>query len=284
MSVRIKEPVLWLGIGFSLAFAAKVIFLELQFVRRLMKVRPEEQNDERDDNRKGDAISSEALATLAESPTYESRAAALLVISERAARGQARKLLLKDLTNKSRTVRDRALTALHFIICNGIVARGNASEHFKRDPDTFAAIVECLCNLLPEHAEQDSSCPSRRAPRTRPPAEWKALRILDTVLQENVRAALDAGIVTRWLVNYPFAGSGYDDSSVVDLVSHCWSNDALMGSIINAIAADVQGLKQLRDADLISGGASEDKDEFHDEFDDEEQTDYYAIAGLKLAI
>lgn len=68
---------------------------------------------------------------------------------------------------------------------------------------TYKAIVECLCNLLPEarNAEKDSAF--RKQP------ERDALHVLDLVLgfdRGDVAKAIEAGVISKWLARYPFGG------------------------------------------------------------------------------
>ena len=65
---------------------------------------------------------------------------------------------------------------------------------------TYQALVDCLCNLLPESrsAEKD---PTRR---TQP--ERDALCVLGHILHFDNVKALEAGVISRWLVQYPFGG------------------------------------------------------------------------------
>ena len=66
---------------------------------------------------------------------------------------------------------------------------------------TYKAIVDCLCNLLPEArtAEENSTF------RTQP--ERNALFILHNILGFDVAKALKAGVISRWLAQYPFGGA-----------------------------------------------------------------------------
>ena len=63
---------------------------------------------------------------------------------------------------------------------------------------TYKAIVDCLCNLLPEAriAEED---PARR---TQP--ERDAIYFLDHIIHFDKAKALEAGVISRWLTQYPF--------------------------------------------------------------------------------
>ncbi len=66
---------------------------------------------------------------------------------------------------------------------------------------TYKAIVDCLCNLLPEAqtAEKNSTL------RTQP--ERNAIYVLHHILGFDVAKALEAGVISRWLAQYPFGGA-----------------------------------------------------------------------------
>lgn len=65
---------------------------------------------------------------------------------------------------------------------------------------TYKAIVDCLCNLLPEA----QSAERRSAFRTQP--ERNALYVLHQILSFDVAKAVEAGVISRWLAQYPFGG------------------------------------------------------------------------------
>ena len=67
---------------------------------------------------------------------------------------------------------------------------------------TYRAIVDCLCNLLPEaHIAENG----RSAVRTQP--ERDAIYFLHRIISFDVVKALEAGVISRWLARYPFGGS-----------------------------------------------------------------------------
>ena len=67
---------------------------------------------------------------------------------------------------------------------------------------TYKAIVDCLCNMLPQAqiAEEKSSF------RTQP--ERNAIYVLHHILGFDIPKALAVGVISRWLVQYPFGGVG----------------------------------------------------------------------------
>lgn len=68
---------------------------------------------------------------------------------------------------------------------------------------TYKAIVECLCNLLPEARTAEKGSTFRKQP------ERDALHVLDLVLgfdRGDVSKAIEAGVISKWLARYPFGG------------------------------------------------------------------------------
>lgn len=64
-------------------------------------------------------------------------------------------------------------------------------------PATFAACVACLCNMLPVAYEAE------RLHQHHDSAEADALWFAHKLLENDVRLALKAGLVRKWLANYP---------------------------------------------------------------------------------
>lgn len=67
---------------------------------------------------------------------------------------------------------------------------------------TYKAVVDCLCNLLPEAQRAEK----RSAFRTQ--SERNALYVLHHILDFDVPKAVEVGVISRWLVQYPFGGMG----------------------------------------------------------------------------
>lgn len=131
------------------------------------------------------------------------------------------------------------------------------------------ALVNCLCNFLEEHNEQTSTTNSPILPKTRPVGEKKALQILNILLPENVPAALEAGIITRWLSKYPFPCALTEPSRRQDLVilmKTWWSDDAVMSAIFGTLTTHPDGIKQLRKHGLM-GSMIEENDQDDDDYD-----------------
>lgn len=143
-----------------------------------------------------------------------------------------------------------------------------------RDIQTYTALINCLCNFLDEHTEQTSTTSSPILPKTRPVGEKKALAILNILLPENIHAAIEAGLVSRWLCKYPFPCALREPSrrqDVAILMKAWWSDDAIMSSIFGTLTSHPDGIKQLRKHGLMGSMIEEDDQE--DDEDDEEGDD-----------
>ncbi|BDD57891.1 hypothetical protein MAP00_003215 [Monascus purpureus] len=205
---------------------------------------------------------------------------ALRIISERSTKSSTRDLLLKDLASKNKERRGKALTALLFLVSNRALSRTSVSSRLK-DLPTYNALVDCLCNFLEEHVEETSTTISPIFPKTRPLGERKALHAANVIIPENMPAALEAGIVSRWLRKYPFPCAVSEPSRRQDvalLMKTYWSDDPLMSSIVSTIAAHPEGAKQLRKYDLMGSMMEE-----NDQDDDDVESDVWMIDGEETA-
>lgn len=159
-----------------------------------------------------------------------------------------------------------------------------------RDIQTYTALVNCLCNFLDEHTEQTSTTSSPILPKTRPVGEKKALAILNILLPENLHAAIEAGIVSRWLCKYPFPCALREPSrrqDVAILMKAWWSDDAVMSSIFGTLTSHPDGIKQLRKHGLM-GSMIEENDQDDDEDnedgdDDDADSDVWMVDGEDTA-
>jgi hypothetical protein len=139
-----------------------------------------------------------------------------------------------------------------------------------------------LCNFLEEHVEETSTTDSPILPKMRPLGEKKALSILNLILQENIPAALEAGVVSRWLSKYPFPCALTKPSrrqDVVILMRTWWSDDTVMSAIFSTLSSHPDGTKQLRKYGLM-GSMMEEND--HDD-EEEEDSDVWMIDGEDTA-
>lgn len=131
-------------------------------------------------------------------------------------------------------------------------------------PETYEAIIDCLCNFLPSHQKQNGQCNEYTNFKTRTRAEKDALIVLGRILPYNMSQALGAGIVRRWLAQYPFCGSSAPEARKVDAVKQLktWNTeDTLMCDILHMIHSAPEGLKELRKHRLAGSASRETDDE-----------------------
>ncbi|KAK9577286.1 hypothetical protein V6Z90_008962 [Aspergillus fumigatus] len=233
MASHLSDRFLWLCLGVSLFFAIRGIAADLRRVSDLTEIKHVEKEDKIISEGTEDALKLDTLLKLSDSTSYDLRAAALRIIAERSTKGPTRDLLLKDLASKNKERRGRALTALYFLLSNRALSRTSVCSRLK-DLSTYNALVDCLCNFLEEHVEETSTTDSPILPKTRPLGEKKALNILNLILRENIPAALEAGVISRWLSKYPFPCALTEPSrrqDVVILMKTWWSDDTIMSEI-----------------------------------------------------
>ncbi|EER40769.1 conserved hypothetical protein [Histoplasma capsulatum H143] len=174
------------------------------------------------------------------------------------------------------------------------LSRSSVTNRLK-DLPTYTALVNCLCNFLAEHTEENIKTVSPILPRTRPQGEKKALNTLDIILRENVPAALEAGVISRWLSKYPFPCTTEDESKRIDVVvlTKTWyTDDSVMSSIISTLSSHQEGVSQLRKYGLMSSRMAEHThsvydDEIGDEYDhddgSENDSDVWMVGGEETA-
>lgn len=174
------------------------------------------------------------------------------------------------------------------------VSRSSVTNRLK-DLPTYTALVNCLCNFLAEHTEENIKTVSPILPRTRPQGEKKALNTLDIILRENVPAALEAGVISRWLSKYPFPCTTEDEPKRIDVVvlTKTWyTDDSVMSSIISTLSSHQEGVSQLRKYGLMGSRMAEHThsvydDEIGDEYDhddgSENDSDVWMVGGEETA-
>ncbi|KLJ06951.1 hypothetical protein EMPG_17559 [Blastomyces silverae] len=265
MTSQNNDRVVWLCLGVTLFFAVRGIAAELHRIRELTAIRNGDKDDQVIGEGTEDALKLETLEKLSESTSFDLRAAALRIISERSTKGSTRDLLLEDLSSKDPALRNKALNALYFLVsnrackCSLSLSRSSVTNRLK-DLPTYTALVDCLCNLLAEHKEENIKTVSPILPRTRPQGEKKALNTLDIILRENIPAALEAGVISRWLSKYPFPCSTHDESKRVDVVvlTKTWyTDDSVMSSIVSTLSSHPEGVSQLRKYGLMGSRMEE---------------------------
>ncbi|KAJ5121218.1 uncharacterized protein N7515_009179 [Penicillium bovifimosum] len=273
-----RDGVLWACVGVSLVFVIRSITTELRQIVDLTEIQHPEKEDKIISEGTEEALKLDTLLKLSQSTSYDLRASALRIISERSTRGDTRDLLLLDLASKNKVQQQRALNALNFLVSNHARTRISIDARLT-DLSTFTAIVDCLCNLLEDHVENTPTTNSPILPKTRPMGEKSALKILHNLLSpRNIPVALEAGIVSRWLSRYPFPCAKAEPSrrrDVVILMKTWWLDDPVMGTILGVLSGHPDGLKQLRKYELMGSNIIEEND--HD--DDEARSDVWVVAA-----
>ncbi|ODH39834.1 hypothetical protein ACO22_01777 [Paracoccidioides brasiliensis] len=267
MASQNNDRVVWLCLGVTLFFAVRGIASELHRIRELTAIRKGEKDDQVIGEGTEDALKLETLQKLSESTSFDLRVAALRIISERSTKGSTRDLLLEDLSSKDPSLRNKALNALYFLVSNRSLSRSSVSSRLK-DLPTYTALVDCLCNFLPEHKEENNNSVSPILPITRPQGEKKALITLDIILRENIPAALEAGVISRWLSKYPFPCVTHDESKSADVVllTKTWcTDDAVMSSIVGTLSSHQEGINQLRKYGLMGSRMEEHTGSIYDD-------------------
>ncbi|KIW16948.1 hypothetical protein PV08_04139 [Exophiala spinifera] len=214
------------------------------------------------------------LRTLADGYNYELRTSALKIVNSRTVHSRAKDLLLRDLASKDYERRDKAINALLLLLKqqhthsrrSSLLAEFDISKRLK-------ATVQALINVLPLHeplGHEEKGLPqSPILPPSRPAQEESLLVILNYMLTEEtsgnvmdeppIYSALAAGLVTKWLVKYPFPcalpenqGYNFKRSDVARLFERsAWkSDDHLMAGIIFQVVHHPRGRKQMREAGL----------------------------------
>ncbi|KAI9044611.1 uncharacterized protein KD926_000522 [Aspergillus affinis] len=296
MASHLSDRLLWLCLGVTLFFAVRGIATDLRRVRDLTEIKHVEKEDRMISEGTEDALKLDTLLKLSESTNHDLRAAyddikpppqtnfinilsrALRIIAERSTKGETRDLFLEDLASKHKDRRNKALSAIHFLVSNRALARTSVCTRLQ-DLTTYTALVDCLCNFLEEHVEETSTTVSPIFPKTRPLGEKKALSTLNHVLQENIPAALEAGVISRWLDKYPFPCALAEPSrrqDVVILMKTWWSDDSIMSSIFSTLSSHPEAIKQLRKYGLM-GSLIEENDP------DDEDSDVWMVDGEDTA-
>ncbi|EXJ86973.1 hypothetical protein A1O3_03927 [Capronia epimyces CBS 606.96] len=227
----------------------------------------------------------ETLRTLADGYSHELRTSAIKIVANRTARSRSKRLLLRDLASKDYGRRDNAINGLWMLLYHPALTETKMSNEL-HDGTAAAATVRALINILPLHhmeqhdhdhdhdqtPEEKSLPASPVRPAHRPAHEVSLLIILNNTLSyagrriasqlagnEIMDAALDAGLVTRWLAKYPFpcalpenAGFNYKKADVARLFDRmAWlTDDPLMADIVLEVMQYPRGRKEMRDVGL----------------------------------
>ncbi len=258
MPVHADDRLLWIIVGSGLLIAANAIPHYLNYIRTVTEVNHDENPSKGPCEDAEDALKLSTLEKLVAGPSYKLRASAIKIIADRSTRDVPRKLLLRDLASKHSARSDQALHALWFLLSDASLKHTlEITQNFTSDISAFAAIIECLVNLLPLHENgppvraDNPTASSPLLPHNRPPSETLALLILRKLLTDQSAAnALSAGFVSKWLKHYPFPcalpENGGRRQDVVKLFKTWGHDDPLMDIIMKIITRHPEGLKQLR--------------------------------------
>ncbi|KIW23269.1 uncharacterized protein PV07_11480 [Cladophialophora immunda] len=233
----------------------------------------------------------ETLRTLADGYSYDLRTSAIKIVASRTVRTRTRDLLLRDLASEDDSRRENAINALHMLLTHSALSE-TICGHF-RDPKAVKAIVHGLINVLPQHevnVKQASNGespfqtrekkpplpPSPIRPARRPSQEAQLLEIFTIVVHGLSRrdikypsimdAALDAGLVSKWLTNYPFPCGepenymfNFHREDVARLFDRmAWlSDDPVMGDVILAVMQYPRARRQMREWGLSASSYKE---------------------------
>ncbi|KAK5072691.1 hypothetical protein LTR64_004835 [Lithohypha guttulata] len=219
------------------------------------------------------SIKLSSLAELARGPNHNLTASAIRLTASRFVKdAKAKKTLLRDLSSKDWHRRDRAINAFRLLLSHPALKEGDTRQHFLNQP-THAAFIAALVNLLPEHEPeikfQVPASPIR--PSHRPAHERSVLDLLLILLEEprsygengfyifDAQPAINAGIITKWLIKYPFPcimpetrRYNFRRSDVCRLLEpDVWgSDDPQMSRLVQMLVKLPSGARQLADAGL----------------------------------
>ncbi|EXJ57161.1 hypothetical protein A1O7_07507 [Cladophialophora yegresii CBS 114405] len=241
------------------------------------------------------ALNIDTLRTLADGYSYDLRNSAIKIVASRTARSRARDLLLRDLASRNYERRQDAINALHLLLNNNSFSVTICDQF--RDAKSVAAVVKALINVLPQHSRRAINLkakapdeagdekrlpPSPIRPEYRPSQEQALISLLTNMLCSQPRrgskyaaamdAALQAGLVTKWLAKYPFpcsqpenSGFNYKRSDVAFLFDRmAWmSDDPLMADVIITVMQYPMGRKQMRQVGLSASSVRENVNGSH---------------------
>ena len=154
---------------------------------------------------------------------------AIKIIAERAVRGRTYEFLLRHIMGKNEEKRDKALTTLCFLHERGRMAEWAGAgpvcclpppkvddQVLKPTFAIFKAVIKCLCtSKMNREAEHFEKVIKTGACFYRSQHYNDALRLLRRIVldsENGLREALRAGLVTDWLMHYPWQVAAADDS------------------------------------------------------------------------
>lgn len=199
MSSKSSDGWLWVSLAIFGYFASLAVHRQLIAIRQASQIT---RHDKRPNisQQTEDALKLKALGELIQSPDQEIRAASVKIITDRAVVEEpVWNLIISDIAGKDVERRDKALACFRFL-CDYFPGNKKAETLVCRH-STYKAIVDCLCNLLPDAQAAEN----KSAFRTQP--ERDALYVLHIIIGFDVTTALEAGVIRRWLGQYPFGGT-----------------------------------------------------------------------------
>ncbi|KAI9698232.1 MAG: hypothetical protein M1836_004234 [Candelina mexicana] len=202
--IYLDSLVLTCRLGLCSILAIRTIGRQLDQIRRLNQVTHEQKRPQVICQETEDALKLDTLQKLADGSNWDLRAAAHKIIIQRSTHGATYDLLLANINSKDNAIQYQALVALRFL------TRNPAAGHNLDTPETLTALTDCLCNIAASRFPEGRSTTLSSPTQARPQHERIALMILLRVTRFNVTPAIDAGIISRWLANYPIAGINED--------------------------------------------------------------------------
>ncbi|RMZ89031.1 hypothetical protein DV736_g3742, partial [Chaetothyriales sp. CBS 134916] len=287
MRLELSDNLLLFATCIGLYVSYRTVFHQLYAIKkeaRTPKPPPSSPRPRELDPNAEDQIDAETLHTLSKSPNYELRNAAIKIFIDRAARSESRKLLLKDLRSVNSEKRHKAIKGLSLLLY--VVDLNHSDRHQKRmheleqSKETYQSLVTALINVQseqnrPQREQAQSGArwmtkvpPSPILPLRRSPEEFELMRMLIYTLVnykgnpiDPIGTALQAGLVSQWLANYPFpcALPGYSVANFKksDVVTLCERgiyemDDTLMSGLIRLLIKDRRAMKELQNAGLTT--------------------------------
>lgn len=131
--------------------------------------------------------------------------------------------------------------------------------------ETYKVLIDLLRKFLPDVKKRNHHPDTDWKERTQ--AEKDTIYILDQMMHHNIREALRAGLVHRWLSLYPFGGSGKNVElkwQILSRLNRDSTDDTSLGGILNQLHNNTEGRYQLRKYGLINDADEAANDEFLD--------------------
>ncbi|MCJ1391719.1 hypothetical protein MMC18_004584 [Xylographa bjoerkii] len=271
MAVRGGDTIIWISLGIIGVCGGFLVRTQLLAVRNAARVTRQEKIPELISQHTEDALKLDTLRELAFGANQDIRNAALKIIAERTGQDSTYQILLQNVASQHVVIRDQALVTLKYLSQGPARA---ATHSFA----TMKLIITCLCDMTNKNNAcqegQDTNFEERQKP------EKDALYILYSgICNNNTREALRAGLVNRWLAEYPFGGPKSPESRKVEIVQSLRtsrSDDYMMNRILLAVDSEPEGRKQLRKYHLLGSVIGETPD-------DDDDGDIFMIGGEEVA-